>query len=157
MKSNMVGDESLPSLVWVAATNVKLVSHLMTIWCYCQCCFCLLSASLSPFSASPHLKLGEINLEWNNSNYVFTAIMLCWVKEEAVWSWNKFMSLPPNCNYSVVIPMGGMPSRGTSRSLRGGPIPLRPGARCHTWVRAIPSTNIGWAENKLRAALRRRT
>ncbi|PKU31522.1 rna-directed dna polymerase from mobile element jockey-like [Limosa lapponica baueri] len=34
---------------------------------------------------------------------------------------------------------------------------VRPSARSCTWVTAIPSTNTGWAENGLRAALRRRT
>ena len=29
-------------------------------------------------------------------------------------------------------------------------------ARSYTWVRAIPSTNISWAENGLKAALRKR-
>jgi len=29
-------------------------------------------------------------------------------------------------------------------------------ARSSTWIRAIPSTNTGWVENGLRAALRRR-
>jgi len=46
--------------------------------------------------------------------------------------------------------------------LRGGPMQTsasstRPSTESCTWVRAIPSTNKGWAENGLRAALRRRT
>jgi len=56
----------------------------------------------------------------------------------------------------------GVPSRGTWTGWRGGPVrtsssSTRQSARPCTWVRAIPSTNTGWAENGLRAALRRRT
>lgn len=38
--------------------------------------------------------------------------MLFWVKEEAVWNWNKFISMPSYCNYGVInmyCSMGGMP------------------------------------------------
>lgn len=54
-----------------------------------------------------------------------------------------------------------MASRGTRTGLRGGPMCNK--AKCkvlqnaRTWIRAIPSTNTGLAENELRAALRRRT
>ena len=53
---------------------------------------------------------------------------------------------------------GGMPSRGTLGRLRGGPArtsqsSTRPSASYCTWVGTIPSTNTGWAENGLRAAL----
>ena len=52
--------------------------------------------------------------------------------------------------------------RGTLTGLRGGPTrtswsSARPSARSCTWVGAIPSTNTGWTESELRAALRRRT
>ena len=55
-----------------------------------------------------------------------------------------------------------MPFRGTLTGLRGGPVQtswssIRPGTRSYIWVRAIPSTNMAWAENRLRAALRRRS
>lgn len=52
-------------------------------------------------------------------------------------------------------------SRGTLTVSRGAmetsQSSTRPRSRCHTWVRAIASTNIVWAENKWRAVLRRRT
>ena len=56
----------------------------------------------------------------------------------------------------------GMPSRRSLTSLRGGPAwtswsSTRPSARSCMWVGAIPSTNTGWAEKGLRAALRRKT
>jgi len=56
----------------------------------------------------------------------------------------------------------GMPSIGTLTGTTGGPVQTsgsstRPSARSCTWVRTISSTNIGWAENGLRAALGRRT
>jgi len=57
---------------------------------------------------------------------------------------------------------GGDATGETWTGLRGGLVQTsssstQASARCCTWVRAIPSTNIGWAENGLRAALRRRT
>ena len=52
-------------------------------------------------------------------------------------------------------------SRGTWAGLRGTHMPTsgsstRPSARSHMWVRAAPGIHKGWAENGLRAALRRR-
>ena len=72
-------------------------------------------------------------------------------------------SLPttPNCVVRSTHRSEAMPSRGTLTVLRGVPVrtswsPTRPSASSCTQVRAIPSTSTGWAENGLRAALRRK-
>jgi len=73
-------------------------------------------------------------------------------------------SLPTTPRYVVwsTHQKEGMPPRETWKSLRGGSMQTsqsstRPSERFCTWVRAIPSTNRGWAGNGLRADLRRRT
>ena len=64
--------------------------------------------------------------------------------------------MTPSCVVRSAHCREGMPSGGTLTGLRGGAMQTswsstRPSARSCTWVRAIPSINIGWA------ALRRRT
>ena len=55
----------------------------------------------------------------------------------------------------------GTSSRGTLADLRGGPVQtswssIRPNRRSCAWTGVIPSTDTGWAEDGLRAALRKR-
>ena len=70
--------------------------------------------------------------------------------------------MTPSCVVQSTHWREGMPSSGTLTGWRGGPVrtswsSTMPSARFCSWVVAIPSTNTGWAENGLRAVLRRRT
>lgn len=61
---------------------------------------------------------------------------------------------------AVDMQEGKDPSRGIWTGLRGGPVQTSsistgPSTRSCTWVRAILTTNTGWMEKGLRAALRR--
>ena len=73
-------------------------------------------------------------------------------------------SLPktPSCVLWLTRWGEGVPSRGTLTDLRAGPgrtswSLTRLSAWSCTWFEEIPSTNTGWAEKRLVAALRRRT
>ena len=86
-----------------------------------------------------------------------TSLLATWAVELSAYS----ASLPttPSCVLRLTHWREGMTSRGILTSWRGGPVwtswsSPSPSGRSCTWIRAIPSTNTAWAENRLRTALR---
>ena len=75
---------------------------------------------------------------------------------------SKFADDTELCGAVDTLEGRDVPSRGTWTGWRGGTVQTswsstRPRERSCPWVRAIPSTNIGWVMSRLRSALRRRT
>ena len=103
-------------------------------------------------------------VDWGESLEMTVYRLLFWLSLYTVGVSASSASSPatPGCVVRSACWKEGIPSRGTWTDLRGVPVQTswssrRPSARFCTWVRAIPSTNRGWMENGLRAALPRRT
>ena len=98
--------------------------------------------------------------DWYFDQHCLTSLSVTWAVRSRAPLAN--LQTTPSSVVQLTHWREGMSSTGTLTGLRGGPVQTswsatRPSARPCTQVRIILSTNAGWAENRLRAALPKKT